>query len=42
MQQLRPCSLLIDEQQPQELNPLYALSWAAQHTEPQHPDTQAT
>jgi hypothetical protein len=42
MQQLHHLNLLIDEQQPQELNPLCALSWEAQQTEPQHPGTQAT
>jgi hypothetical protein len=30
------------EQQLQEPNPLYALSWEAQQTEPRHSDTQAT
>jgi energy-converting hydrogenase A subunit M len=41
-QQLQHLNLLIDEQQPQELNPLYALSWEAQQTKARQPDTQAT
>jgi hypothetical protein len=41
-QQLHHLKLFIDEQQPQEPNPLYALSWEAQQTEPRHADTQAT
>jgi hypothetical protein len=40
--QLHHLNLLIDEQQLQEQNPLYALSWEAQQTEPRHSDTQAT
>jgi hypothetical protein len=41
-QQLHHLNLLIDEQQPQEPNPLYALGWEAQRIEPRHSDTQAT
>jgi hypothetical protein len=41
-QQLHHLNLLIDEQQPQEPNPMYALSWEAQQTEPRHSDTQVT
>jgi response regulator of citrate/malate metabolism len=41
-QQLHHLNLLIDEKQPQEPNPLYALSWEAQQAEPRHSDTQAT
>jgi hypothetical protein len=40
-QQLQHLNLLVDEQQQQELNPLYALSWQAQRTTPQQSGTQA-
>jgi hypothetical protein len=40
-QKLHHLNILIYEQQPQEPNPLYALSWEAQQTEPRHSDTQA-
>jgi hypothetical protein len=42
IQQLQHLNLLIDEQQPQELNTLYALSWDTQHTEPRQSGAQAT
>jgi hypothetical protein len=41
-QLLQHLTLLIDEQQPQELNPLYALSWEAQQTEQRQTGTQVT
>jgi hypothetical protein len=39
---LHHLNLLIDEQQPLEQNPLYALSWEAQQTKPWHSGTQVT
>jgi hypothetical protein len=41
-QQLHHFNLLIDEQQPLEPNPLHALSWEAQQTEPRQWGIQAT